>query len=186
MRKSVLALCALGAVTVTTPAYAATLPACQPTDLISAGGSLSVTGCEGFFDGNLLAGNSTATTAATADLSLLGYDGTLTPLQSWTSLSGSGITFNSALTGTYYLGVHFGNGVGSPGGTTLGDSTAFYSFNATNLAGINFSYNSSSGSNLYGGTPAVPEPATWALMLLGFGGIGVSMRRRKPVLAQIA
>jgi hypothetical protein len=36
-------------------------------------------------------------------------------------------------------------------------------------------------------TNAVPEPATWALMLLGFGGIGMAMRRRRrPVLAQIA
>lgn len=26
---------------------------------------------------------------------------------------------------------------------------------------------------------AVPEPATWAMMLLGFGGIGYSMRRRR-------
>ena len=32
---------------------------------------------------------------------------------------------------------------------------------------------------------AVPEPATWAMMLLGFGAIGFNMRRRKPVL-QIA
>jgi len=34
---------------------------------------------------------------------------------------------------------------------------------------------------------AVPEPGTWALMLLGFGGIGLAMRRRRrPALAQIA
>jgi hypothetical protein len=36
---------------------------------------------------------------------------------------------------------------------------------------------------------SVPEPGTWAMMLLGFGGIGLSMRRRrksKPALAQIA
>ena len=28
-------------------------------------------------------------------------------------------------------------------------------------------------------TAAVPEPATWAMMLLGFGAIGVSLRRRR-------
>jgi hypothetical protein len=26
---------------------------------------------------------------------------------------------------------------------------------------------------------AVPEPGTWAMMLLGFGGLGVAMRRRR-------
>ena len=37
-------------------------------------------------------------------------------------------------------------------------------------------------------TPNVPEPATWAMMLVGFGGIGFAMRRaRKSVaLTQIA
>jgi len=28
--------------------------------------------------------------------------------------------------------------------------------------------------------PAVPEPASWLLMLLGFGGLGLAMRRRGP------
>ena len=28
-------------------------------------------------------------------------------------------------------------------------------------------------------TPAVPEPATWAMMLLGFGVIGAAMRRKR-------
>jgi hypothetical protein len=43
-----------------------------------------------------------------------------------------------------------------------------------------------------GSTPAplVPEPGTWALMLLGFGGIGLALRRGrrhgKPTLMQIA
>ncbi len=32
---------------------------------------------------------------------------------------------------------------------------------------------------------AVPEPATWAMMLIGFGAIGLQLRRRRtPVLAQ--
>lgn len=31
------------------------------------------------------------------------------------------------------------------------------------------------------GTGAVPEPGTWAMMLLGFGGIGVALRRRRKL-----
>lgn len=34
-------------------------------------------------------------------------------------------------------------------------------------------------ANFREGTGAVPEPATWALMLLGFGAVGFSMRRRR-------
>lgn len=33
---------------------------------------------------------------------------------------------------------------------------------------------------------AVPEPGTWAMMLVGFGAIGFSMRRRRPDLLQLA
>jgi hypothetical protein len=36
---------------------------------------------------------------------------------------------------------------------------------------------------------SVPEPGTWAMMLLGFGAAGVAMRRsrrRKVLLAQVA
>lgn len=38
-------------------------------------------------------------------------------------------------------------------------------------------------------TPAVPEPATWAMMLMGFGATGFAMRRRRrdgSKLAQLA
>jgi hypothetical protein len=29
----------------------------------------------------------------------------------------------------------------------------------------------------------VPEPATWALMILGFGSVGTALRRRKALSA---
>lgn len=32
-------------------------------------------------------------------------------------------------------------------------------------------------------TTAVPEPATWAMMLLGFGGLGARLRRRRALAA---
>ena len=50
-----------------------------------------------------------------------------------------------------------------------------YTLNVTGVAGSNASY---------GGTlnfSAVPEPGTWALMILGFGAIGFSMRRKSQV-----
>ena len=45
-----------------------------------------------------------------------------------------------------------------------------------------------SGTFNFGAVPAaVPEPATWGMMLFGFAGIGMAIRRRRrPVLAQIA
>lgn len=42
-------------------------------------------------------------------------------------------------------------------------------------------------STLFSGTisGAVPEPATWALMILGFGAVGGAMRRRQSVAAKL-
>jgi hypothetical protein len=36
------------------------------------------------------------------------------------------------------------------------------------------------------GTSAVPEPATWAMMLVGFGAVGGAMRRRRRVAVHFA
>ncbi|WP_308517208.1 PEPxxWA-CTERM sorting domain-containing protein [Sphingomonas flavescens] len=55
------------------------------------------------------------------------------------------------------------------------------SFNFTAQANSLTSFSATTVAN------AVPEPATWAMMLLGFGGIGFAMRRRRqPTLAQVA
>jgi hypothetical protein len=44
----------------------------------------------------------------------------------------------------------------------------------SNVRGLNFAFRINS---------AVPEPATWAMMLVGFGAVGVAARRRRSTLA---
>lgn len=46
----------------------------------------------------------------------------------------------------------------------------------------NSAFNASYTGNIaFAATPAVPEPATWALMILGMGAVGYAMRRRAKV-----
>lgn len=81
---------------------------------------------------------------------------------------------------------HTGNGENKFAFTT--DTTAitnlFYSFNdgtATNIRQVRIIPQA--------GPNAVPEPASWAMMLIGFGAAGVAMRRsrrRKGLLTQFA
>ncbi len=49
----------------------------------------------------------------------------------------------------------------------------------------NVSFTSNSGAFLSAPSGAVPEPAAWAMMIAGFGMIGVTMRRRS-VIAEVA
>jgi len=48
----------------------------------------------------------------------------------------------------------------------------------------------SRGAGAYGGTlsfsPAIPEPASWAMMLLGFGAIGSVVRRRRNQTVRVS
>ena len=50
--------------------------------------------------------------------------------------------------------------------------------NFSSGANLNFALTSASG--------AVPEPATWAMMLLGFGAIGFAVRRRHAVKTSVS
>jgi hypothetical protein len=80
----------------------------------------------------------------------------------------------------------------SSGGVTIDFNNNWMSF--TSDAGpFQFSVNDVSVSPdsriqvLSGQIQALPEPGTWGMMLLGFAGVGVAMRRRRrPALAQVA
>jgi len=82
-----------------------------------------------------------------------------------------------------------------------GDPNGSHSYLATSSTGTNANlmYNASPGDYYLQVTPAyikqganrealsgtiltgsVPEPATWAMMLVGFGGLGATLRRRAP------
>jgi PEP-CTERM motif-containing protein len=92
--------------------------------------------------------------------------------------------------GTYNHGVDMVGGNGAPGSqhgpldyTVLGITTA--NFNANSLgyffaADLIRLSNGATGSVAAGAlTAAVPEPSTWAMMILGFFGIGFLAYRRK-------
>jgi hypothetical protein len=62
--------------------------------------------------------------------------------------------------------------------------TLFDTFLTAGTYGLFVNGNNAGGGNAGGTvsirqTAAVPEPGTWAMMLLGFGGMGVAMRRRR-------
>jgi hypothetical protein len=95
-----------------------------------------------------------------------------------------GVTFdNATLAGmgnTYTLGLFPDNTSLKLSPTLIGAGDYVFSFTGT-----------SGGSGALTGnvtiTSAIPEAGTWAMMLLGFGAIGLTIRsRRRPALAQIA
>jgi hypothetical protein len=139
------------------------------------------------YSGNLLNQNSIADINTALDV-LAG--GNYSPDVVWSALepteslvSGSGndptglITFTQALTGNVILGVHFG---GANSGAD--ERTQFYAFNfAAPTSQLYLNTQGFSVAVVIPGVGGVPEPATWALMLLGFAGIGLAMRWRTKV-----
>jgi hypothetical protein len=81
----------------------------------------------------------------------------------------------------------FGDGITSTGIGTNAIDIAFNNFAlGTNLLNGNIIVGHTEAFASLGQLSAVPEPATWAMMLLGFVGVGLAMRRRRPRLLQLA
>jgi len=84
---------------------------------------------------------------------------------------GGGVQQNSAASGSFELQFN-----GAP--TTVQLSDLYVRYQSTDATGY------SSGSSAIGDaigvvTAAVPEPASWTLMILGFGGVGAVLRHRR-------
>lgn len=161
------------------PAHAALVAngtACANTDI-----SPTASNCTGFYEGNLL--NSANIQEQKDALSILGFtwDGNFNAVEKIDGLGGSHtVDFTTLLNGVTFLGFHFGNGQGGPG-----NATAFYKLDASNVDKLTLAYNASSNAVLYS-TGAVPEPATWGMMILGLGAIGGVMRRRQTASVRYA
>jgi hypothetical protein len=182
------AFCALAApaqaFTCIDPDGAGSLPAADSGAISVSGGS--VTACIGYYSKNLL--NSANITTQENALSQIGLNidvasSLFDPGSPWKTetLSGTGtISFAGAasMVGDVFIGVHYGNGSGYNG-------TAFYKIHSdTPFSAITIDRAAFSDAVLFStGTPAVPEPASWALMIAGIGAVGFSMRRRKTAVA---
>lgn len=191
MKKIVLALCATAAVALGSPAYA-TVEVSSPTYVGCASGPLAppADACAGYYDNNQFSNANVAQQQSAIDLLLGAGNYTV----DWTALNNAGLVvsggdltaLNNLLAtagGQVVLGLHWGNVPGAAGNVSafyLWDNAAVGSIHLTDTQGY-------SNAVLYRATGAVPEPATWAMMLIGFGAIGMaSRRRRKQVLPQLA
>lgn len=173
------------ALLVATPASATLVSAGVDCDITRT--NPDATACSGYWQGNLNSNSREADLNAALD-DLVG--GNFTPdvvfvdienTKDFFTESGGTLTFDTALLGDVILSLHFGNA----GNEFGGDVTVLYEFFFdTPTTSIELGQDGFSNGLLIGG---VPEPATWAMMLLGFGAVGFSMRRRrKALLPQVA
>lgn len=146
------------------------------------------TACRGFYAGNLNGGSSAMRRDSAQALTALtgaSYTGaTLTWLEDVDISRGGVVDFDTPLFGATVVSFHVGAARGQSTGVGY-QATAFYMFDAGSLLGgldtITFNRAGLSNARLYStGSPgAVPEPATWAMMIGGFGAVGGGMRRTR-------
>ncbi len=194
MNKLSLALAALGFAAVATPA-SATVEVGGGAGCSSAPFAPSADKCAGYFDDNQFSNKTDNVALQQSAVDLLLGAGTLKV--DWNALKDAGKVGSGSDTdalakllatagGQVLLGLHWGNGPG-----TAGNVSAFYLWDNAKLGSISLT-NTQGYSNavLYrsAAVAAVPEPGTWALMLVGFGAAGASLRRRRrhSVIPQFA
>ncbi len=183
-RTFTLALAAAATFAAVSPAQAAISPTPTKTTQCSASQvSPTASACSGWWSGNLLPESGPITNQAKYALAELGFNwDKVTILQKITQGNDAGIIdFTGILSGKTIIGVHRG-GNGKNGDP--GNATAFFRWD--NLAPtdtVKLNLSGLSSQTLYITTfAAVPEPATWLLMIVGVGLVGWQLRRRRQTV----
>lgn len=187
------ALACASAAQATTTVYTATLsgPAESPPNASTGTGTSTVTIddvantmlVEVNFSG--LTGTTTASHIhATTALGFTGTAGVATQLPTFSGFplgvtSGTYSNLFDLLTATTYNPSF----VTANGGTVAGAESALLSAIGSGRAYLNIHTTAFPGGEIRGFLVAVPEPATWGMMLLGFGAIGLAFRRRRSLAA---
>ena len=172
-----------------------TLPAPEaPCDLgLTSPGALD---CSGYYSGNFLNNSSADLTNQRDAIHLLDGDFEFdtstwaavdaTKVDDLTGTDGNQINFGTTLFGQTIIGAHFGNVAGPASEVSVFWLFDFGTEGADFITLTDVEGFSTAALYTTGGAP-VPEPATWAMMLLGFGAAGYAMRRRRrPLLPQLA
>jgi len=120
----------------------------------------------------------TLTTPALAAISF--YVGSLDRFNSFTFNLADGTT--QVLTGTVLAALPGMDPNGSWTGFTSNGRLTFSFDSAITSVIFGTSTNSLEISDVGGILAAIPEPATWGMMILGFGGVGSLMRRRREMV----
>jgi hypothetical protein len=146
---------------------------------------------------NYLLNNTSSSPTTSSSVTAFGFNIDPNTLLSSSNVSGAFTVVSSGqVSQGYNLEMCFKNGqnnncAGGNNGITMGNSglgqiaLGFSSLqNSVTLSNYLVRYQQVNGSGSAVGTPvgAVPELSTWAMMLLGFGAIGVSMRRKRKAI----
>jgi hypothetical protein len=150
--------------------------------------------CAGYYSGNLLNGSAedianqqAAIDSLPGDFQFDGDWGALADNTIFTLTNGNQLNFGETMFGLTIIGAHFGNVAGDAGNVSV-----FWLFDFGTEGADFVTLDDPTGwsnATLYTTGSGVPEPATWAMMLLGFGAAGTAMRRsrrRTTAIAQIA
>lgn len=136
--------------------------------------------CAGAYAGNLNSESREADLNAALDALMGGYPdiefGDVEDTKLFFEADGQILEFDEELFGLQIFSIHFGDA-----GSGIGDHTILYlfDFGMTGASSVDLNQNGWSNTVLVTPPGVVPEPATWAMMLMGFGAAGYAIRRRR-------